>query len=1858
MPGRTFVWLSTGGGAWSVAANWDDVTDNIDPSQLVPGVQDSVTVEGPGGGAMETITGPADVAAALFEGNSQLAGSFAVGSLTVGASAGGGLLALAAGTTLQAGAASLVSGSMLVNGSASALDVSGTLSMGSAQTGAAVILDVTDGGHANVLGLLMAEAAASIYVDPASVLEIGTLGMGVAGTLTIDAGAVLSGQGDANEFGAVANDGTILATGGTLALGTLTGTGTLDIGQEATLLLNGACGAGQTIAFQGANGTLDIKAEYFAPAGTLSGFAPGDAIDFSLSLISSASYTATGADGGILTLFYGTEVAARLILSGNYTGSVFLTSGDGAGGTIIGVAPASNGGGGPSPGTATPDLYAWVAPGSGAWNLATNWQDQTSGADPAAIAPGALDIVAIAAAQGSFSVISGPANAASLAITGELALSGAYGIGTLDIGQAAGANFTNGTLDLLPGTSIGAQSAAIAAGAISVAGSGAVLSVAGTLVLGGGLPGVGLPVTALTATAGGRIELGALVMGGGSGDSITTDPTGAVEIGTLGGAVAGAVTIDQGAALSGNGRVNPFGSVIDNGSIIASGGVLTLGSVSGDGVLSIASNAGLDLTDATSVPIDFLSASSTLGFAGASSAPTGTLSGVVPGDVIDLLGSPLTEAVFLSDGTSGGTLALVYGTTVVARLTLSGDFTKDRFSILSDGEGGAAIVVAHVTGGTGGGGQAGTDQLAWTGAINGNWSRAANWNDVTTGTIATLPPGAQTQATMAGPTGSAFQSVTGTGICASLGMTGNTELSGVFSIGTLSIGTAATGGAGAMAGSLVTSVHTTLTIGTVAIGDGGLVVEGNQALVTVAGTLALGDGGAPAMLDALGLGVVSLGGLALGGGDVSVDGVSSIEIGTLGGAAVGRLTIDAGFAVSGYGTLDAAGTLTDNGVIAVSGGTLLVGSVSGAGSITIGTEAALALSGAETCPILFDGAGATLILPGTDDLPGAILSGFVPGDGIVTSQSPVDSVTYAPGEGGIGTLTLWDAGAIAGTLLLAGNYAGDSFYVQPDGAGALIAVSVAVSGGGGPPAGTVTPDQYVWTGADGVLWADVRDWIDTTQGQNPAAVAPGQNDFVTITAPAGSVQAVTGPADAAGLTIYGTVALGGVFGIGTLAVGGTGAAGMLAYAAGDTIEAAAATVIGGIAGQGGTLSVAGTLVLGEGGGAGGVVACTGAAVLQAQAVLLLGEGSGLGTDATGLIEIGGTGHGAAGSVTIDPAGEVAGGGRVNLAGNTVDDGLVEAIGTLAIGNVTGTGTLLVGLGAVLVLDGSASGGLTVDFAGAGTLAIGGVAGFGASIENFGPSDALYLPVGGATQAVYALTGADTGLVTVFAGSQIVAELNFLGDFGGEVFSVAGAPGGGTILTAALANTEGGGPTMPSSQGTQGMQGITTADLLAIAPYADTYVSVLVTQNANEANYEWYMDGSTSVVGATGSSGLYVEVVGPLNSTNFLGPHNILVLTQGYRALIAQGNEAINLFDLTNGNALLVGNAGSDFLVAACNNDTMVGGPGGSTEFYATLSAGAAIGSGPNVYIQGGGNDTIVTTNDNAVVTTAGGYSSEVFLGSAYNTVTSLGHDWIICGGSNNPSDTVSAPGGASDTVFGPPTGEVVYFGGSAGATVVGEGGQIVMHGGSGNDNQLWAANSNAVYYGGTGSGAVIGGDQPLFVQGGTGIMSVWGGTGSTTITGAAGASAYVVGEGPSSVAAASGNRVWIVGPAAVSVAGAPGVIAYGGLGTGNNIFQANAGPETLWGGAGNDIFFAGTGNATLVSGGGNDVFNFTDGLAGGADEIVGFVKGADTIALHGYGPALPNVSVSGGSSFFTLQDGTHVMVVGVANLTPSCFSQS
>ena len=80
------------------------------------------------------------------------------------------------------------------------------------------------------------------------------------------------------------------------------------------------------------------------------------------------------------------------------------------------------------------DNYLWAGPAADSWDVAGNWDDTTTGATPATVAPGVNDTVTIdATASGAVQVITGTGASASLTILGATDLAGQFTTGALNL---------------------------------------------------------------------------------------------------------------------------------------------------------------------------------------------------------------------------------------------------------------------------------------------------------------------------------------------------------------------------------------------------------------------------------------------------------------------------------------------------------------------------------------------------------------------------------------------------------------------------------------------------------------------------------------------------------------------------------------------------------------------------------------------------------------------------------------------------------------------------------------------------------------------------------------------------------------------------------------------------------------------------------------------------------------------------------------------------------------------------------------------------------------------------------------------------------------------------------------------------------------------------------------------------------------------------------------------------------------------------------------------------------------------------------------------------------------------------------
>lgn len=462
----------------------------------------------------------------------------------------------------------------------------------------------------------------------------------------------------------------------------------------------------------------------------------------------------------------------------------------------------------------------------------------------------------------------------------------------------------------------------------------------------------------------------------------------------------------------------------------------------------------------------------------------------------------------------------------------------------------------------------------------------------------------------------------------------------------------------------------------------------------------------------------------------------------------------------------------------------------------------------------------------------------------------------------------------------------------------------------------------------------------------------------------------------------------------------------------------------------------------------------------------------------------------------------------------------------------------------------------------------------------------------------------------------------------------------------------------TSSGTEGPGPVSTLDLWATLP-EDVQTAL---QRAANGAYGLVL-GSTIADGETEwglEDGIHYEVAlitPPAPGGAAPAPNTWVSLPTGYGALIDQGETSLVLTDgynvagtlYTQDNRLILSNAQNDTIVGYGRNNTLAGGAGGRTMFFAE---GAST-------ILGGGDDTVVTHANSCAVTTSAIGASLVFLGNGSqsigaptpNTVLARGTaDRIVALGTGSPSDQITLAGGAA-TVFAQTNGQVSVQAGAGAGTVVGVSGQLFVTGGAGNGLQVWAGGGFTKFVGGSGQATLVGGGGTLQAEAGGGGLTVFGGTGDNHLTGAAGPDLFLAGYGPSTVSAGSFNQVWLAGGANCSLIAGGGAVLLDGAGnTGSNIYDLApaTGPVTVVGGIGNDTVLVGAGQADVALGGGADVLRAVAGLAGGTLTVRDFNAAADRLAVSGY-TALPTLTVADGATVVSLADGTRIILQGVTS---------
>jgi len=289
---------------------------------------------------------------------------------------------------------------------------------------------------------------------------------------------------------------------------------------------------------------------------------------------------------------------------------------------------------------------------------------------------------------------------------------------------------------------------------------------------------------------------------------------------------------------------------------------------------------------------------------------------------------------------------------------------------------------------------------------------------------------------------------------------------------------------------------------------------------------------------------------------------------------------------------------------------------------------------------------------------------------------------------------------------------------------------------------------------------------------------------------------------------------------------------------------------------------------------------------------------------------------------------------------------------------------------------------------------------------------------------------------------------------------------------------------------------------------------------------------------------------------------------------------------------------ANVIKARSGDDTVVGGDGDDS---------LMLGDGDDVSWAGAGD-----IGDDMVV---GGAGDDIIAGGAGND--------LIVGGQLSASDI-------RDLVF------VAYeerldgadsiFGGAGDDTI--HGGNPILDGATNDDGTPYDYGSTArnALYGGTGNDKVYGARGDDIIGGGEGDDIIYGREGHDIIYGGKNDGGDT---GTNDVInAGEGNDVVYASGGADEVAG----------GADNDTLFGGAGNDSLGGNGGHDVIFGGAGNDVLSGGTGDDAFYFKEGS--GADTVLDFGLGDDTLMLEGYSDRFDSIAQIMTSAHLVTQDGT------------------
>ncbi|WP_430642335.1 beta strand repeat-containing protein, partial [Bradyrhizobium sacchari] len=211
----------------------------------------------------------------------------------------------------------------------------------------------------NNAGGIWTVAGSSVFGNVSSIVNAGEIDLLGGASISVTGPGITNSNeieswGTASITGTITNNHFIEVHTGTLTLfGSLSGSGSVKIDAGATLEVKNA--VAQTVTFAGAGAELEIDTATFG--GSIAGFAAGDKIDLSAFTWDSGTTAVYNSATGNLVVSDTHGHSFTLKLIGNYSDAHFITSSDGAGGTLVGIAPVDE----------------WTNPFGGDWNTASDW---------------------------------------------------------------------------------------------------------------------------------------------------------------------------------------------------------------------------------------------------------------------------------------------------------------------------------------------------------------------------------------------------------------------------------------------------------------------------------------------------------------------------------------------------------------------------------------------------------------------------------------------------------------------------------------------------------------------------------------------------------------------------------------------------------------------------------------------------------------------------------------------------------------------------------------------------------------------------------------------------------------------------------------------------------------------------------------------------------------------------------------------------------------------------------------------------------------------------------------------------------------------------------------------------------------------------------------------------------------------------------------------------------------------------------------------------------------------------------------------------------------------------------------------